>query len=60
MLYKKGAGVMGEMLHVMEAWMEENHYTQISDFRGLMNAGKTGGGAAFERTQFFKQFGKYE
>ena len=59
-LYKKGAGVIEEMLHTLEAWMEANNYTQISNFKGMMNAGKTGGGAAFERTQFFKHYGKYE
>lgn len=59
-LYKKGAGVIGEMLHTLEAWMEAYHYTQMSDFKGMMNAGKTGGGATFERTQFFKHYGKYE
>ena len=59
-LYKKGAEAIGEMLHTLETWMEVNNYKQISDFKGLMNAGKTGGGTAFERTQFFKQFGKYE
>ena len=59
-LYKKGADAIQEMLQTLETWMEANHYEQIADFKGLMNAGKTGGGAAFERTQFFKHYGKYE
>jgi len=59
-LYKEGAGAIQRMLGVLDAWMEKNNYEQIADFKGLMNAGKTGGGAAFERTQFFKNFGKYE
>ena len=59
-LYKKGAEAISEMLQTLETWMEANNYEQIADFKGLMNAGKTGGGAAFERTQFFKHYGKYE
>ena len=59
-LYKKGADAIQEMLQTLETWMEANHYEQISDFKGLMNARKTGGGATFERTQFFKHYGKYE
>ena len=59
-LYKKGVEVIPEMLQTLEEWMKVNNYKQVSDFRGLMNAGKTGGGAAFERTQFFKHYGKYE
>ena len=59
-LYKKGADAIQEMLQTLETWMEANNYEQIADFKGMMNAGKTGGGATFERTQFFKHYGKYE
>ena len=59
-LYQEGADAIGQMLATLETWMDKNGYKQIADFKGLMNAGKTGGGAAFERTQFFKNFGKYE
>jgi len=59
-LYKEGTDALVEMLRTLEAWMEANGYEQISDFKGLMNAGKTGGGVAFERTQFFRHYGKYE
>ena len=59
-LYKKGVDAIQEMLQTLETWMEANNYEQIADFKGLMNAGKTGGGTAFERTQFFKHYGKYE
>lgn len=59
-LYRKGADVVQEMLQTLEEWMEANNYERIADFRGMMNAGKTGGGSIFERTQFFKHYGKYE
>ena len=59
-LYKKGIEAIPEMLQTLEEWMKANNYQQVSDFRGVMNARKTGGGAAFERTQFFKHYGKYE
>ena len=59
-LYRYGAPQVQEMLAFLSEWMTQFRFTNVSDFKGLMNAGKTGGGAAFERTQFFKQFGKYE
>ena len=59
-LYRYGAPQVQEMLAFLSGWMTQFRFTNVSDFKGLMNAGKTGGGAAFERTQFFKQFGKYE
>ncbi len=59
-LYREGAGVIKHMLSFVEEWMAACGYEQISEFRGMMNAGNTGGGAAFERSQFFKTFGKYE
>lgn len=59
-LYREGAGAIKNMLSFLEEWMEVNGYENVSDFKGMMNAGKTGGGAVFERSQFFKTFGKYE
>lgn len=59
-LYREGTGVVKNMLSYVEEWMEANGYERISDFKGMMNADKTGGGTAFERSQFFKTFGKYE
>jgi dihydroorotate dehydrogenase (fumarate) len=58
-LYRQGAEAVQQMLDTLVAWMDTNHYTSIADFKGLMNAGKVGGGTAFERTQFFKHFGGY-
>ena len=40
--------------------MTQKGYESLNDFKGLMNAKKQGSAAAFERSQFFKQFGKYE
>lgn len=59
-LYHDKSGTIHQMLTLLENWMEKNGYETIAEFRGMMNAGKVGGGAAFERTQFFKHFGKYE
>ena len=59
-LYRKDGQGIREMLDVLEEWMDDNNYDSIADFKGMMNAGKAGGGIAFERTQFFKNFGKYE
>lgn len=59
-LYRKDGNGIKEMLDVLDKWMDDNNYDCIADFKGMMNAGKAGGGTAFERTQFFKNFGKYE
>ena len=59
-LYRKKENVIKEMLNVLDKWMDDNNYDCIADFKGMMNAGKAGGGTAFERVQFFKNFGKYE
>lgn len=59
-IYRKGQGQIETMLGFLEAWMQRNDYTQISDFKGMMNAGKSGGGTSFERSQFFKRNGSYE
>lgn len=59
-LYRDKSRTIHHMLTLLENWMENNGYENLSDFQGMMNAGKAGGGAAFERAQFFKHFGKYE
>ena len=59
-LYRKDGVGNREMLDTLEAWMDDNNYASIADFKGMMNAGKAGGGTAFERVQFFRHFGKHE
>lgn len=59
-LYRQGTSAIRPMLIYLEEWMEKNNYEKISDFVGSMNASRSGGGGTFERSQFFKYFGKYE
>jgi len=59
-LYRRGAEPVQEMLRFLQEWMTQKGYESLNDFKGLMNAKKQGSAAAFERSQFFKQFGKYE
>ena len=59
-LYRHGAPHVQEMLSFLSEWMVQHNYTKVSEFKGLMNARKTGSASAFARSQFFKQFGKYE
>ena len=59
-LYRHGAPHVQEMLSFLSEWMVQHNYKKVSDFKGLMNARKTGSASAFARSQFFKQFGKYE
>lgn len=59
-LYRHGVPQVQEMLVFLSEWMAQYNFKKISDFKGLMNAQKTGSASAFARSQFFKQFGKYE
>ena len=59
-LYRHGVPQVQEMLAFFSEWMAQHNFKKISDFKGLMNAQKTGSASAFARSQFFKQFGKYE
>ena len=59
-LYRHGVPQVQEMLAFLSEWMTRHDFKKISDFKGLMNAQKTGSASAFARSQFFKQFGKYE
>ena len=59
-LYRHGVPQVQEMLALLSEWMSQHNFKKISDFKGLMNAQKTGSASAFARSQFFKQFGKYE
>lgn len=59
-LYRHGVPQVQEMLAFLSEWMAQHNFKKISDFKGLMNARKTGSASAFARSQFFKQLGKYE
>ena len=59
-LYRHGVSQVQEMLSFLSEWMVQHNYTKVSEFKGLMNARKMGSASAFARSQFFKQFGKYE
>ena len=59
-LYRHGVPQVQEMLAFFSEWMAQHNFKKISVFKGLMNAQKTGSASAFARSQFFKQFGKYE
>jgi dihydroorotate dehydrogenase (fumarate) len=55
-LYRNGAPIIGATLEFLSEWMKKNHYTYVSQFRGLMNAGKEQANDRFERVQFFKNY----
>ncbi len=59
-LYQNGNKQIGELLKGLDAWMDENNYKTIADFKGKMNANATGAVNPFERTQFMKYFSSHE
>jgi dihydroorotate dehydrogenase (fumarate) len=59
-VYKNGPGVITSMLNDLTAWMEEKGYDNIESFKGIMNYGKIGNPALYERSQFMKYFSSLE
>jgi len=55
-LYKKGVSEIKELLKDIEGYMEEKGYSNISDFKGLMNYKNSQNPAQYERAQFMKYF----
>ena len=55
-LYMNGAEHIQKTLKFVEDWMTKNNYQSIAQFKGLLNATKTGTIDTFERTQFFKNY----
>ncbi len=54
--YKKGKGVLKDMLNDLSLWMDEKGFKNITDFRGKMSQDKAKNPAAYERMQFMKHF----
>ena len=58
-LYKKGLDILPEMIDKFEAWMTNNKYTSVMDFKGKMNYANITDPAAYERVQFMKYFSSF-
>jgi len=58
-LYKNGAEFLGAIISEVNAWMDQNKYSRISDFRGKLNYGSVSEPAVYERTQFMKYFSSH-
>ncbi|MGM0647339.1 MAG: dihydroorotate dehydrogenase-like protein [Bacteroidota bacterium] len=59
-LYKKGLNAIEEMNTFLRQWMEQNQYTKIEDFRGLLSQKNIDRPELFERAQFMKYFSDYK
>ena len=59
-LYRRGASPVQEMLEFLYTWMDKHNFKSISEFKGKLNARNQGSAVAFERSQFFKQYGRFE
>ena len=58
--YKKGFEVITETLKGLEAWMKEQKFNSINDFRGKISQVNIKNPAAYERVQFMKMYSKIE
>ncbi|NPA37995.1 MAG: dihydroorotate dehydrogenase-like protein [Chlorobi bacterium] len=59
-VYKNGPEIITKMLNELSEWMEEKGYENIESFKGIMNYGKIGNPALYERSQFMKYFSSLE
>ena len=59
-LYQKGLEQIPVILKGIEEWMAMKHFSNIPDFRGIMNYGKIPDPAMYERSQFMKYFSSYQ
>lgn len=55
-IYKKGPGIIKEMLSDVESWMNKNNLDTTEQFIGKMNYGNIKDPAVYERAQFMKYF----
>jgi dihydroorotate dehydrogenase (fumarate) len=55
-LYEKGVDHIGTIISEMEAWMAENRFGKIDDFRGKLSRKATDKPELYERLQYIKTF----
>jgi len=59
-LYEQGAEVIGDVLTLMEEWMQQSNYDRIEEFRGKLSYANIESPALYERVQFMKYFSNYK
>lgn len=59
-LYQNGARVITEANQILDAWMDEKQYHNISEIRGRLAATRADCATLYERTQFMKYFSTYD
>lgn len=59
-LYQQGTEFIGNAITCIEAWMEQNNYEKIEQFRGKLNYANITSPTLYERVQFMKYFSNYK
>lgn len=60
LLYEQGTEVIGDILTLMEEWMQQSNYDRIEEFRGKLSYANIESPALYERVQFMKYFSNYK
>jgi dihydroorotate dehydrogenase (fumarate) len=58
-LYEKGIGHIGEMLHEMEQWLEKKNYASIKEIIGKLSTQNMKKPMVYERAQFMKYYSNH-
>jgi len=59
-LYEEGLDTIATMREAIEAWMTEQHYERITDFRGSLNFHRADDAAHYLRAQFMEKIREVE
>lgn len=59
-LYEQGPEVIGDILTLVEEWMQQNNYERLEAFRGKLNYANIASPYLYERVQFMKYFSNYK
>lgn len=59
-LYRKGTGILPEMINFIEGWMDKHEFKTTDEFIGKMSFKEAENPAAYERVQFMKHFAGIE
>ena len=55
-IYKNGPQVINQMVSELEKWMDEKGFTNLGQFKGILNFEQTTNPAVYERIQFMKYY----
>ena len=60
LLYKDGLGAIAPLLQGLDEWMTKHEFSNIGDFKGMLNFHKAGNASQYLRAQFMEKISEME